>query len=79
AKKIRLNRNTYNYYDIKSKYDIQDYSITLLYTYQALNNLETNNIKEAIQTLNNLDNAKICRDEQEILAEGIKQLGQKDL
>ncbi len=79
VKKILLNRNTYNYYDIKTAYDIPDYAITFLYTYQALNYLETNNIKEAIQSLNNLDNAKIWRDEQEILAEGMKQLGQKDL
>ncbi|MDE5014908.1 hypothetical protein NAI47_13360, partial [Francisella tularensis subsp. holarctica] len=75
AKKILLNRYTYNYYDIKSTYDIPDYAITLLYTYQALNYLETNNIKEAIQSLNNIDNAKIWSDEQEILSEGMKKLG----
>ena len=50
-----------------------------MYTYQALNYLETNNIKEAIQALDSLDKAKIWSDEQETLAEGMKQLGEKDL
>lgn len=54
-----------------------DYAITFLYTYQALNYLETNNIKEAIQALDSLDKAKIWSDEQETLAEGMKQLGEK--
>ena len=79
SKKILLNRNTYNYYDIKNAYNIPDYAITFLYTYQALNYLETNNIKEAIQALDSLDKAKIWSDEQEILAEGMKQLVEKDL
>ena len=50
-----------------------------MYTYQALNYLETNNIKEAIQALDSLDKAKIWSDEQETLAEVMKQLGEKDL
>lgn len=50
-----------------------------MYTYQALNYLKTNNIKEAIQALDNIDKAKIWRDEQETLAEVMKQLGEKYL
>ena len=79
AKAILLNKNTYNYYDIKSSYNTPDFSTTFLYAYQALNYLKTNDAKQALDTLKNLDNAKLWANQQDIIAEGMKHLGKKNL
>ncbi|WP_173647422.1 hypothetical protein [Francisella uliginis] len=77
TKSILLSKDTYSYYDIKSAYNIPDYEITFLYTYQALNYLKTNNLKEALKSLNNLDNASIWYNQQQVLNDGMKELGKK--
>ena len=79
AKNILLDKNTYNYYDIKSAYNIPDFATTFLYTYQALNYLKTNDAKQALDTLNNIDNAKFWANKQDIIAEGMKHIGKKNL
>ena len=79
AKATLFDKSTYNYYDIKSSYNIPDFSMAFLYTYQALNYLKTNNAKQALDTLKNLGNAKLWRNQQDIIAEGMKHLGKKDL
>ena len=79
AKTILLNKNTYNYHDIKSVYDIPDFAATFLYTYQALNYLKTNDVKQALDILNNLDNTKFWANQRDIIAEGMKHLGKKIL
>ncbi|AJI46843.1 hypothetical protein BF30_1909 [Francisella philomiragia] len=79
AKKILLDKNTYNYYDIKTAYNIPDYAISFLYTYQALNYLKTNDVNQALKSLDSLDTAKIWRDEQELIAGGMKELAKEDL
>ena len=77
TKAILLNKDTYSYYDIKSAYNIPDYEITFLYTYQALNYLKTNNLKEALISLNSLDNASMWYNQQQVLNEAMKDLGKK--
>lgn len=72
AKRTILDKNSYNYYDIKTAYSIPDYAISFLYTYQALNYLKTNNIKGAQNSLDNLDIAKIWTNEQDIIADGMR-------
>ena len=79
AKAALLDKGTYSYYDIKSTYDIPDFATTFLYTYQALNYLKTNDAKQALDTLKNLDNAKLWANQQDIIAEGMKHLGKKNL
>lgn len=79
AKKILLDKNTYNYYDIKTAYNIPDYAISFLYTYQALNYLRTNNVNLALKSLDNLGTAKIWRNEQDLIAGGMKELAKEDL
>lgn len=77
TKAILLSKDTYSYYDINSAYNIPDYEITFLYTYQALNYLKINNIKEALKSLNNLDNADMWYKQQQVLNDGMKELGKK--
>lgn len=79
AKKILLDKKTYNYYDVKTRYSIPDYAIEFLYTYQALNYLKTNNVSQALKSLDNLDKAKIWAEQQNIIAEGMDHLGKKSL
>lgn len=79
AKVILLNKNTYNYYDIKDAYNIPDFATSFLYTYQALNYLKANNTQQALDILNNLGNAKLWANQQDIIAEGMKELGKKNL
>ncbi|WP_395167261.1 hypothetical protein [Francisella salimarina] len=79
AKKFLLNKNTYNYYDIKTSYNIPDYAISFLYTYQALNYLKTNDVNQALKSLDSLETAKIWRNEQNIIAGGMKELAKEDL
>ncbi|WP_200883200.1 hypothetical protein [Candidatus Francisella endociliophora] len=79
AKRIILDKNTYNYYDIRTAYNIPDYAISFLYTYQALNYLKTNSIKEAQKSLDNLEIAKIWADQQDIISDGMTYLARKSL
>ena len=79
AKATLLNKNTYNYYDIKSAYNIPDFATTFLYTYQSLNYLKTNDAKKALDVLNNIDNVKFWANQQDIIAEGMKHIGKKNL
>ncbi|ASG69033.1 hypothetical protein CDV26_07735 [Francisella halioticida] len=79
TKAILLSKDTYSYYDIKSAYNISDYEITFLYTYQVLNFLKTNNIKDAIKSLSSLDNANIWYIQQQVLNDGMKELAKKSL
>ena len=59
-----LSKETYSYYDIDSPYDIPDYEIIYLYTYQALNYLSIGNILKAQSSLDNLGVAGIWVDKQ---------------
>ncbi|MED7818851.1 MULTISPECIES: hypothetical protein [unclassified Francisella] len=79
TKEILLSKDTYSYYNIKSAYNIPDYEITFLYTYQALNYLKTNNIKEALKSLDSLDNASRWYEQQLIINDGMKELAKKSL
>lgn len=79
AKRTLLDKNTYNYYDIKTPYSIPDYAISFLYTYQALNYLKINDIKQAMTSLDKLDRAKVWLDQQDVIADGMKYLAKKDL
>ncbi|MED7788733.1 hypothetical protein [Francisella sp. 19X1-34] len=79
TKSILLSKDTYSYYDIKSAYNIPDYEITFLYTYQALNYLKTNNVKEALKSLNSLDNATMWYNQQQVLNYEMKKLAKKSL
>ncbi|GAB4224394.1 MAG: hypothetical protein Kow0076_7080 [Francisella sp.] len=79
VKQLLSNKDYYNYYDVTTSYDIPDYEITFLYVYQALNYLEDNNVKKALQSLNSIERAKLWYDKQNILAAGIKHIGHKVL
>ncbi len=79
TKSILLGKDTYSYYNIKSAYNIPDYEITFLYTYQALNYLKTNNVKEALNSLNSLDNAAMWYNQQQVLTYEMKKIAKKSL
>ncbi|QLE78289.1 hypothetical protein FLM55_00475 [Francisella sp. Scap27] len=79
AKSIVLDRKSYNYYDIKTAYNIPDYAISNLYTYQALNYLKTNQVKNALSELDKLPSAELWTTQQDLIAAGIKQLSKKSL
>ena len=50
-----------------------------MYTYQALNYLKTNDVQQALDILNNLDNTEFLANQRDIIAEGMKHLGKKNL
>lgn len=79
AKSILLNKESYNYYDIRTAYNIPDYAIANLYTYQALNYLKTDQADKALEVLRKLDTAKLWTAQQDIIAGGIKELSKKSL